>query len=546
MDQSHQPRRNAPVRYLPGGWPAKSSNRFLMLGQQVERLANGLPVGFHQLDVSLKRAAEETPRDGLRRRAEVLCWDGDRLLCIRKPGYLLLPGGGFDEGETAENAAIRETLEEAGARLSHLRTVATISSVCPGHPMAKGAEGCDTHLMEADWAGEWPGSHPDREDFGWLPGRDALNYLAKCLIDVDNAPFLSLNSRKIEAISAHLAEKKVAAWKAPEGSQNGTIESLLGGHSVDGQGEGLLIDLDGTVRDWDEAGEYVDPEAIRILPNTLEVLRAVREIGLPIIAVTNHTNYESHELTPEALRECQERTSHELGGLLDDIFWASQADPKLLKPEPAMLLEACRQHGLDPQKCLYVGDKPMDQEAAKAAGMGFCWADEFFGRSVGADKESQEAKVADVAVYQPRQELWNFDPQGNVLVRPQGRRRYDLPLGPGERIPYTYPLRFAPPEGAPEAGVHGYEYGFGTAEAPALEGYEAREPQEVLKDLYASMGLRENRGYQSLDRARAQSLVRALRRRQSQQRPPVVPSPGLPVETPVLPVTPAPLPPSIP
>lgn len=39
------------------------------------------------------------------------------------------------------------------------------------------------------------------------------------------------------------------------------------------------------------------------------------------------------------------------------------------KPHPAPLLEAARQLGLDPIKCLYVGDDKRDIDAGKAAGM---------------------------------------------------------------------------------------------------------------------------------------------------------------------------------
>lgn len=40
------------------------------------------------------------------------------------------------------------------------------------------------------------------------------------------------------------------------------------------------------------------------------------------------------------------------------------------KPHPAPLLEAARQLGLDPQRCIYVGDDERDIAAGRAAGMG--------------------------------------------------------------------------------------------------------------------------------------------------------------------------------
>jgi len=40
------------------------------------------------------------------------------------------------------------------------------------------------------------------------------------------------------------------------------------------------------------------------------------------------------------------------------------------KPHPAPLLEACRRMGVDPARCLYVGDDERDIVAGRAAGMG--------------------------------------------------------------------------------------------------------------------------------------------------------------------------------
>ena len=39
------------------------------------------------------------------------------------------------------------------------------------------------------------------------------------------------------------------------------------------------------------------------------------------------------------------------------------------KPHPAPLLEAARRMGLEPGRCVYVGDDPRDMQAARAAGM---------------------------------------------------------------------------------------------------------------------------------------------------------------------------------
>jgi len=58
-------------------------------------------------------------------------WEGRLLLCRRaiepRYGYWTLPAGFMENGETAAQAALRETLEEAGARIELLAPYSMIS-----------------------------------------------------------------------------------------------------------------------------------------------------------------------------------------------------------------------------------------------------------------------------------------------------------------------------------------------------------------------------------------------------------------------------------
>jgi phosphoglycolate phosphatase len=66
-------------------------------------------------------------------------------------------------------------------------------------------------------------------------------------------------------------------------------------------------------------------------------------------------------------------------------------DVKAPKPDPAMLLEGCRRLKVSEKNTVYVGDMPVDAQAARAAGME-CWlvlggaADEATLRACSADK----------------------------------------------------------------------------------------------------------------------------------------------------------------
>lgn len=58
------------------------------------------------------------------------------------------------------------------------------------------------------------------------------------------------------------------------------------------------------------------------------------------------------------------------------------AQPDWRKPQPGMLLAACKHCGVSPDDAIYVGDMVSDAEAAKAAGVVFVTAEVFFGPEV--------------------------------------------------------------------------------------------------------------------------------------------------------------------
>ncbi|MDO5736227.1 MAG: HAD family hydrolase [Propionibacteriaceae bacterium] len=56
-----------------------------------------------------------------------------------------------------------------------------------------------------------------------------------------------------------------------------------------------------------------------------------------------------------------------LGITVDDLICAPDGHPR--KPDPAMHRALLERHGLDPERCVSVGDRPIDAIAAHAAGM---------------------------------------------------------------------------------------------------------------------------------------------------------------------------------
>jgi HAD superfamily hydrolase (TIGR01662 family) len=305
---------------------------------------------------------------------------------------------------------------------------------------------------------------------------------------------------------------------------------------------GILVDLDDTIRQWNPGPNmYAGLNSHSIMPNRKETLAPLKKLGFRIIGVTNHSckSDAGHRgLTPDKLHKIQHETLGLMDGLIDDIVYSPKPDPDVLKPAPTMLHYAIERHGLDPERIIMVGDnEDHDGGAAKAAGVPYMHSDHFFAdpevtvKAITKELEgSGHEKKADVISTVPMPEYIHLNSQGQVLAAPDKNRRYRFPRqGTGKPAPYEPTLRFLPPEGAAEPGVHGYDVNFNIGEGDidpttaGMEGATWMDPQAVLKDMYASMGLKANAGYRDLDRARARVLLRALKRRKPPQVPNALP-----------------------
>ncbi len=98
-------------------------------------------------------------------------------------------------------------------------------------------------------------------------------------------------------------------------------------------------------------------EHTTLFPGMSEVLEHLEARGLPWGVVTNKPAWLTEPLM--ATLGLRERAAALVSG---------DTCPQA-KPHPAPLYHACRQSGLHPRNCLYLGDAPRDIEAARAAGM---------------------------------------------------------------------------------------------------------------------------------------------------------------------------------
>lgn len=128
-----------------------------------------------------------------------------------------------------------------------------------------------------------------------------------------------------------------------------------------------LFDLDGTlVADVPSRS----PRHVRTMPHAREVLDALRSHRLNIGVVTNQPLLADGRVTPARLA-ARHRRVESLLGRIDGWFvcpHAASAGCRCRKPQPGLILDACRCFGIEPEDCVVVGDIGSDVLAAQRAG----------------------------------------------------------------------------------------------------------------------------------------------------------------------------------
>ena len=132
----------------------------------------------------------------------------------------------------------------------------------------------------------------------------------------------------------------------------------------------LFLDRDDTiVRD---EGYMSRPEQLVLLPGAADALRRARAAGFRLYLVTNQSGIGRGYYALADAEACNRRLEELCGLRFDGICIAPERpdEPsRYRKPSPAYLLERIEADGLDPARCLAVGDKVSDLECGLAAGV---------------------------------------------------------------------------------------------------------------------------------------------------------------------------------
>jgi D-glycero-D-manno-heptose 1,7-bisphosphate phosphatase len=133
----------------------------------------------------------------------------------------------------------------------------------------------------------------------------------------------------------------------------------------------VFVDRDGTI--IEDADYCSHPKQVRIFPGVPEALRRLKSKAFKVIVITNQSGIGRGFFTLDEYRSVESEVSRQLGqGLIDATYFCPDV-PGLhsthRKPSPGMILQAKREHQIDLARSFFVGDKEIDVECGRNAGV---------------------------------------------------------------------------------------------------------------------------------------------------------------------------------
>jgi D-glycero-D-manno-heptose 1,7-bisphosphate phosphatase len=131
-----------------------------------------------------------------------------------------------------------------------------------------------------------------------------------------------------------------------------------------------------------DKGYVWSPDQFEWVPGAIDAVRRLNQAGYLVIVVTNQSGVARGLYTEDAVRALSNWADQELArhsARVDGWYYCPhhaefgeppyRLDCECRKPKPGMLLQAIREHGIDPQTSFLVGDQERDLEAARQAGV---------------------------------------------------------------------------------------------------------------------------------------------------------------------------------
>ena len=133
----------------------------------------------------------------------------------------------------------------------------------------------------------------------------------------------------------------------------------------------IFVDRDGTI--MEDADYCSDPKDVKIFPGVVDSLRRLKSHGFRLIIITNQSGIGRGIFTMEQYRAVEAEVLRQLGNDLIDATYFCPDTPgqhsSCRKPAPGMILQATREHGIELSRSFLVGDKEVDAECGRNAGL---------------------------------------------------------------------------------------------------------------------------------------------------------------------------------
>src|SRR3954468_10604830 len=133
----------------------------------------------------------------------------------------------------------------------------------------------------------------------------------------------------------------------------------------------IFLDRDGTI--MTDVNYCGDPRQVKIFAGTGPALERLKGAGFKLFVITNQSGIGRGYFTEQDYRAVEKEVIRQVGaGLIDAIYFCPDhpdAASDRRKPGAGMVFEAERDHGLDLARSFMIGDKFIDIECGRRAGL---------------------------------------------------------------------------------------------------------------------------------------------------------------------------------
>ena len=133
----------------------------------------------------------------------------------------------------------------------------------------------------------------------------------------------------------------------------------------------VFIDRDGTI--IEDANYCSHPKQVKVFPGVPQALRRLKSNGFKLIVITNQSGIGRGFFTVDEYRSVESEVARQLGhDLIAATYFCPDVPGQLSshrKPAPGMIFQAQRDHQIDLTRSFFIGDKEIDVECGRNAGV---------------------------------------------------------------------------------------------------------------------------------------------------------------------------------